>query len=526
MSFAAPIWLFGLVPWTALAAWLLTGRRAEARVPFVHLWPTSAAPVRTRRSMQAPPIALVCLLLAVLLAVLAAAQPQVARSADARLVTLVVDLGVTSPLKDLGNLELKPARVLLVNADKPMETDASDWRDASGTLTSIPTVDAVRAAVNDALASDDRPVVVVSNQRLDIDDGDARVIQITSPSPLENVGIAHVAARGRQVMVTVRNQSSRTSAELVVASEGTERRQPIELPPRGGETSFFVEPPTIGRVVSVELRAPDDVAVDNRAWLVRQPTSPELEPRGDLPAELTRVIDAYRKLRPSGDGSRRVAVTTSPADGPAALLASGGASDPVPPGRLQVADHPVTANVEWSSVVGGVARTTERPAGGGWTPIVSAGEHALVAVREEPARQVWVGFDSDTWPRDASFVIFWTNVFEWLGHGGAEEFVAEPVQRLSSEWRRLDELSGSPALPVDSAPGIYGRRDGAMRALNAIDLTLDPPPPSDWRARLAATKPSPGIGANLSRPALVAALFAALIASLTWASVNRGATPT
>src|SRR5687768_6767128 len=104
MSFAAPIWLVGLVPWAALAVWLLTGRREEARVPFVHLWPRGAAPVRTRRSMRLPPVALACLLLAMLLAVVAAARPVVSRASDVRDVTLVVDLDVTSPLEALQTL--------------------------------------------------------------------------------------------------------------------------------------------------------------------------------------------------------------------------------------------------------------------------------------------------------------------------------------------------------------------------------------------------------------------------------------
>jgi hypothetical protein len=136
-----------------------------------------------------------------------------------------------------------------------------------------------------------------------------------------------------------------------------------------------------------------------------------------------------------------------------------------------------------------------------------------------------VGVESDNWPRDSAFVIFWSNVFDWLGHGGAEPYVAEPVQPLDGEWHRLDDLSGPRATDVEPAPGVWGRADGALRALNRIDVKLDPPPPSDWRAKLAALPRSVSARSDLSKTALLVALCAALIASLTWGSVKRAAGP-
>lgn len=519
MSFAAPIWLLGLVPWAALAAWLLTGRRDEARVPFVHLWPRAAAPVRTRRSIHAPPIALACLLLAMLLAVVAAAGPMMTRTSDTRAVTLVVDLAVTSPIAEASTLTLTPARLMLVNGEANREADPSAWLDQLNPRSSLATLSALRSAVQDALARDDRPVVVLSNQKLGIDSD--RLIQATSTTEPRNVGIVRVAARKQQVMLTVRNQSSQTRAELVVASEGGEQRQTIDLPPPNSETNVFVDLPTLGRVVSVELIAKDDIDVDNRAWLVRQPAWPAIEVRATVPAELTRVIDVYRQLRTSGEGSTRIAVSTSAVEGPAVIIASTGASEPVA-SPVRAADHPINANVDWRTLSNASAA---RAPSDGWTPIVTSGDRPLVAVREGRARQVWVGIDADDWSRDSSFVIFWTNVFDWLGHGGGDAFVWQPVQRLGPEWRRLDDLSGPVVRDVDPAPGVWGRGDGALRALNAIDLKLDPPPPSDWRAKLAALKPAASARANLSKPALVAALCLALIASLTWGWVKRAPAP-
>ena len=527
MSFASPIWLIGLLPWAALAAWLLSGRREEARVPFVHLWPKSAAPLRVRRELHIPPLAIVCLLVALLLAVLAAAGPQWAGAAGAmrRDVTLVVDLHVTSPARDPIAVELVPQRVVLVRGDATEEVESSRWRERVGKLSGQPTLEALRAAVAEALGRDERPVVVLSNQRLEIDS--KRLVQIASDATPRNVGIVRVSARAQpagQVMVTLRNQSSHRRTELTVSSDGTTQRQTIDLPATGGEKSYFIDMPTMGRIVAATITADDDIDADNQAWLVRRAAWPVVEARGDLPAELVRVIEAYRKLRPADDRSKRLTVVTgsTPAAEPAAIIALDGAEQSIE-GPLRIAEHAVAANVDWDDSLG-PARVSEPPPGE-WTPLVRAGARVLVAARERPARQVWVGFQSDTWPRHGSFVIFWTNVFDWLGQGGGDAFVGEAVRRLDPQWRRLDELSGARAsATVEPAPGIWGRDDGEMRALNAIDINLDPPPPQDWRARLAAPPPPTAPSrANLAGAALVAALVFALIAALTWASVKRAA---
>src|SRR5881227_1080207 len=77
MHFASPIWLALLLPlWAALAAWLLWVRRAGGTGgPFLDLWRGPVAPARTRGRVEVPPVALLALIVAVLLAVVAAARP-------------------------------------------------------------------------------------------------------------------------------------------------------------------------------------------------------------------------------------------------------------------------------------------------------------------------------------------------------------------------------------------------------------------------------------------------------------------
>src|SRR5207249_3415211 len=80
MTFVAPIWLLGLVPWAAVTLWLLWGRRKKEPVPFLPLWQGAEGKMRVQQSMQTPPIALAAAILAMLMALLAAARPTARRS--------------------------------------------------------------------------------------------------------------------------------------------------------------------------------------------------------------------------------------------------------------------------------------------------------------------------------------------------------------------------------------------------------------------------------------------------------------
>src|SRR4051794_37572940 len=96
MSFAAVSWLLAIFPWTALAAWLLTGRRERVGVPFLELWSGPVTGPRPKRAIAAPPVAVVLAMLAALAAIVAAAGPRVrmAGSSAAARPTVIVDRGV------------------------------------------------------------------------------------------------------------------------------------------------------------------------------------------------------------------------------------------------------------------------------------------------------------------------------------------------------------------------------------------------------------------------------------------------
>src|SRR5688572_4398808 len=102
MSFASPLWLLGLLPWVAVALWMLRGYRRRVRVPFLDLWKLPAPlPMRPPKSRwELPPAGAALLLSAILLAVLGSAGPRLhgdlaGRAAGQVTITVVVDGGIT-----------------------------------------------------------------------------------------------------------------------------------------------------------------------------------------------------------------------------------------------------------------------------------------------------------------------------------------------------------------------------------------------------------------------------------------------
>src|SRR5581483_2839049 len=96
MTFAAPVWLLGLLPWGMLAVWLLWGRRTKTAVPFLDLWRGPVKGPRAKRSLQLPSAAVVLLILAILVSILAAAGPTLPSGHPAiPTPTIIIDRGMT-----------------------------------------------------------------------------------------------------------------------------------------------------------------------------------------------------------------------------------------------------------------------------------------------------------------------------------------------------------------------------------------------------------------------------------------------
>ena len=516
MSFASPLTLLFLVPWTLLVLWLLSGQRHRVGVPFLDLWSGPVSSPKIKRTIQPPPVALALALAALLLAILGAAAPTLRSRSSTSRVTLIVDRGITMSAAGRGDKfysslpNISAERVIVVPP-----SDAADWRQVPPSA--VATSGLLQAAVAHALAESMDAVVVLSDQALDRDD--PRIIQITPDSVPQNVDIVHLAASVSsklQVMVRVRNQSSLTSGSLVVSSGGKTVTRAIDLPPREGETNLFVDLPAVGDTIEAKVNAADDLDADNTAWLVRQRTWPRIEARSELPAELRRMIEVYQAHRAASADSARISVVADlfalPANEPGVAILGEGSSAKPTSGRVGVefGDEPAIAGVDWREVAKDAVAANSP--GEGWKTLVSCGPQVLVAVRESPARQVWVGFSSPSFAKLKDYVIFWTNVFDWVGKGG-DEFVSEPVQMIGGEWKLETKASSE---PFDVPPGIYLRGDGTRRALNASDVRFPPPPRSDGRRQLSLLSKSQPAGIELRPGLLVLAMLLLLGACMLW----------
>lgn len=555
MIFVSSLWLVALLPFAAVVAYLLWGRRREAGVPFLVLWAGPVKVPRPRRRFAWPPVALAVAMLAILLAILGAARPAVWDAARGAPLTMIVDRGASMSAGmryvDAASAvhevlvrrgESTPVELIVVPGKGDEQTDVGQWWSLlrQKPPTAVDVGAALRSVVARRLVEATGSVIVISDR--DLGAVHVRLVQIMPDRAVENVGIVLVAARESpraQVMVRVRNGKAQSQGHLRIETAGRAVERTIDLPRDGDDArDYFVDFDSLGDVVKAEIRSPgrDDFGGDDTAWLVREGSRPRIEPRGLLPAELRRMIDVYASSRPpTGDGPR-VVVTADAAElppGSAGVVVATG-EDVVSVSAASVTPHPVTRDTGW--MFREPVRLAAAPAG--WSPVVSVGGRVAVAVRESPARQVWVGIESDEWPRTLEYVVFWGNVFDWLG-GAEVRFVSHPAGRLSGAWEAVESaVSGrgdsSDRMPAFRAepghwPGLYRRaEDGALRAVNAGDVRFATPLGGDWRPRLARVllADARGSARPLATPIFLAALACAALAAAAWKRGVRTAVPT
>lgn len=480
MSLASPLWLIALLPWAGIVVWLLTGRREPAAVPFLELWRGPVRGPRVRAALHRPPLAVICGMLAMLLAILAAARPIVhfLPYQTGPKLTVIVDRGLTMSARAGSDSRWKqlvqdvrrpllhvfgvgPTEVLLIPEGTTIQSDRLGWF-VEVNQSQPPPVDTrklVPAAVQKALRSSDGPVIVLSDQALGVED--RRLYQVAPPGSPRNVGIEQLAASTSprpQLMVGIRNDSELPSATLKITTEAGTIAQSFDLPPRGTSSNRFVDVERIAAETVVELVVDDELSLDNRVSLVRRQSWPRVEAIGDLPEPVRRMIEVYAKVRPPDEGSQVVSVTAEPSpEGPAAIVAEPQESAQLSSIASEV--HPVTQNVRWDALQQG--RTGLAAAtGAGWQPVLTAGARPLVAIREAGHRQVWIGFASDGLARTSDWVVFWTNMLDWLGEGG-EVFeprgtLAVPMPApISSDWQaKLEATPSSRRVGVSMAPAL------------------------------------------------------------------------
>jgi hypothetical protein len=493
MNWAAPLWLWALLPWTAAVLYLLWGCRPRVDVPFLDLWPAPGdEAVRVRRRATPPPIALALAILGTLLALLAAGRPGIRASGAGLKVSLVVDRGYTMSARGPAG----QTRLTELFQRVPLPPNAQITRHivppADEKPTAVDTRELLDSVVRNALNRDESvAVIVLTDQPLAV--ADDRLIQIAPENPVRNARILFTSARetpAPQVMVRVRSSETIDRVKLRVTSG--EQSAEHEVSFASGEHDEFIDLPQFGQTIKAELVVDDDQPADDTAWLVREASWPRIEPRVPLPPALQRMVEVYRRGRPPSDLSRSLVIVSEPGDLSAdriGVVVPNEIATQAAAQGMQLKDHPVTTNLTWLDV--GTPGLAKQSSPADWTPIVTAEGKTWVAVREAPVRAVWVGFDTSAWATSPEFVVFWANVFNWVGEG-VERFASYPVgTHLEGQWTPV-ELAESVTSPEPLRwPGLQRRSDGMLRALHAPDVPFPMPVASNWRERMEKLRGDP-----------------------------------
>lgn len=567
MTFAAPLWLAGLLPWAALTIYLLWGRRKRVGVPFLALWLGPVEGPRAKRKLAVPPAALVLALLALLLAVLTAAGPAVRGAGAGERLTVILDRG--AGMSAWSGAAGGPTRLQAAAADLDAElrtfadpstvvdllpvpgadvrrTTVGDWLGDGAAFhrTELDTAEALQASVSRRLAEAAGPVIVVTDRPLATPAEDGRVIRVPPAGVRRNVAIVAVAARESprpQLMLRLQNDGvPGRVARVLIETGGVRREHPAELPPSGASADLFFDLPSPGDTIRAEVRAEegDDFGGDDVAWLVREGSWPKIEPATAISPALARMVRTYADSRPPTQDSPRVpivgAVDAAAGGEPAVVVerdlgATGQkVSSAAGSSGIRSASHPITQDVDWEAL--GPIRASGNPPNPsqGWRPLAWLDDQTVVAAaRERPARQVWVGFDAPQWPRRPGYVVFWANVFDWIaaGSGAGPRYSAHNLARLGPEWSLVDrpESRGDRAAPTARQgewPGLYRRSDGRLRAVNPAPapsrVLNDRGASEDWRLRLRATWREDARRVDLGPYGAVAAVACVVLSVARW----------
>ncbi len=525
MGFASPIWLLGLLPWGAVVFFLLPGRGRAAVVPFLGLWRGSNLLAR-RAARRWPRAAVFSAIIALLLTILAAAEPQRGAVVDVEgEVSIVVDRGATMSLPSASGRPLRGVvgtcaaqldelsdrvRVTLIPVPgQPVATSGDRWQAAVEALSPTALGAHLGPIVADQLRRTRGPILVLSDQHLDVTD--KRIIQIFPEPALASVAITAIGASSLphpQVMLRLENHSTLSTASIAVESDGQTSRQQVALPPRGRIVDQFFDLAKLGPSV----RAWIDVAGTGDPWsqafLVRQWDGVRVAADPSLDESVRRIAKIYSKDRPASADARTVLISNRaiPSDQSGIWIAEP-SNNAESSASVVVAPHAATKGVKrW--IAGNSTRPPE-----GFLPVVTVGNHAVVAVRDDSVRQVWLNTDLHEWEKTADFVVFFANALDWIA-AGDEGYTSVAPAFLGDDWHTVAGLKTPPGDRPGEWPGIYESPTGGRVAVNAGSFPnlagVEKP------AGAIGMRSAPTAGVSLTGDLAIAALGFLLLAVVIW----------
>jgi hypothetical protein len=523
MLFFSPIWLWGLLPWTAVVIYLLTGRGRAVVVPFLGFWRASAT-VSHSAAWRVPPVFVLLMLLAMLLAVLAAAEPGYRSAAGiAGDVSIVLDCGASMARPGAGG---EPFRGVVDRCAKMLgpvagrvsitpvpgqrvETTGADWVAAAKRFspTAIPVN--LDQPVTDCLRQTRGLVVVLSDQHLTI--SDPRLVQIVPDVPAPAVAITRLAARSQprpQVMVRLENHSELQSVRVIVKSGANSVARQIQLKPNGNSQDEFFDLPAVDQFVTAEVDPHLRLDPWSKAFLVRQSAGIRLAVIGDVPAAVRRMVAVYSRDRSANAEAADVFVSDHPpGENQPGVWIDGSPGDEAT-GAVDAVPNAITKDIAAWPAKG--VRGSVPP---DYSAVVSVGGNPMVAVRDDSVRRVWIRADLKDWVKTVDFVSFFANVFDWIPEADRHE-TSVPPEILGGDWKSVHGSAKPPAIPTGAWPGEFRSDAGEVLAVNAGNYPVDSTAVDAGVARLP-TATSANVLSLL--PAMIfGSLACALLAMFFW----------
>ncbi len=460
MGFFSPLWLLLLAPWLAAALWILRRRPEPTPQPAVFLWPGSEVAPQDDR-LRTPPLWTILGMLAALLLIVAASDPATGPASPA--VIVVLDRGPRmSATSDAGSRIESLCQQLETLRPDLMENVRSVPAEPSSRNTDTLLQQTVQRLARESTAF----VVLLSDAPIELPPGD-RVIQIKPAQPLRNAGIVFARYAAGQVMVRVA-ANFQGQADLVVAGG----KQSVRLSP--GQLDVFARCDEQD-AIEVKLDTNDDLPIDNNFLLLRAPAAVNVEGTSTLPPAVARVLEVQATA--ACDRSRRLRVVVNPDREPSEpALRIVESSMPIVFG-VQATPHDVTRDVRWPDAF----RVSRLVPGPGWRTIVRTGDRAMVAIRDATPRQVWIGFDSPGWESTADFVVFYSNVIDWLVAAEREDrsvSVDDVAQTFPVVPARVTRDDGSeiavnrPYIDCDRSPGDVSESIGRLPPVRGVRLAV------------------------------------------------------
>ncbi len=491
------MWLGLIAPWLGLLIWMMRRRVPMTHAPAVFLWPDAGVLRKTdaHRPRRRLPLASICFLLGLLSLILALARPTPNHAVPD--VHLLIDAGVTmrqatstgttrlqAALDVARSLQLDSAPRTIVPPSLHVESpDDADRSLDNIQATPIDTRSLLLPTLHRLLRDSDRPIVLISDQAIDVNAGAmnesvggspidfSRILRIAPPAPLPRAGIESVTFSSGVLRATLLQQGPPASVKIELEDENEVTLEAFDVTPErfteieresNGPTSP-IQPRLARAVVDIDLEPSlqqserlhlrvnesRDALPSDRHWIIEFRSlarAARIDPEAEntLSPDVRRVVELFNQLQNESastvldDATSRMSVRVGHRSdaGPCIVIAkavpvSGKLNKRL--SKIELVDHPVTRDVDWPTEVDAMAG--ELPSG--YWPVVWGRDsadmrHAIVGVRESAStrsaasRAVWIGFDAGDWSREVGFVVLWSNMLNFVT-GTGDDLAAQGV---------------------------------------------------------------------------------------------------